>query len=69
MYQFIDAFVIGDGEGIIENIIDIHQQWKESKQPRISLLESLATIEGIYIPSFYNVKYDETNCHHLILLQ
>jgi radical SAM family uncharacterized protein len=62
MYQFIDAFVIGDGEGIIHEIIDIYQNWKESKQSRISLLELLAGIEGIYVPHFYDVTYEENNC-------
>jgi radical SAM family uncharacterized protein len=59
MYQFIDAFVIGDGEEIIHVIIDIYQKWKESKQSRISLLESLAGIEGVYVPHFYDVKYEQ----------
>ena len=61
MYQFIDAFVIGDGEEIIHSIIDIYQQWKVSKKPRISLLESLTTIEGIYVPLFYSVQFNENN--------
>jgi len=59
MYQFIDAFVIGDGEEIIHSIIDIYQQWKISRLSRISLLESLTTIEGVYVPLFYDVQYDE----------
>lgn len=62
MVQFIDAFVIGDGEVIIHEIIDIYQNWKESKQSRISLLELLAGIEGIYVPRFYDVIYEENNC-------
>jgi radical SAM family uncharacterized protein len=58
MVQFIDAFVIGDGEEIIHSIIDIHQKWKSSGLSRISLLESLTTIEGIYVPLFYDVQMD-----------
>ncbi len=44
MSQFVDAFVIGDGEEIIHSIIDIYQKWRLSKQARISLLELLTTI-------------------------
>jgi radical SAM family uncharacterized protein len=62
MFQFIDAFVIGDGEAIIHEIIDTYQKWKESKQSRILLLELLAGIEGIYVPHFYDVTYEENNC-------
>ena len=54
---FIDLFVIGEGEGIIGEIIEVYKRWKEKKQSRAKLLEELARIEGIYIPSFYEITY------------
>ena len=57
MAPFIDAFVIGEGEEVIHEIVDICQQWKKSKQPRAGLLESLAGLWGVYIPSFYTPQY------------
>ena len=57
MHQFIDAFVIGDGENVIEKIIDLMKEWKESKTSRFVLMENLAQLDGIYVPMFYDVAY------------
>jgi radical SAM family uncharacterized protein len=57
MSAFIDAFVIGEGEEVIHEIITAHQAWKRSGQSRCALLESLAGIPGVYVPSLYDVSY------------
>lgn len=56
---FIDLFVIGEGEEIIGEIIEVYKRWKEKKQSRSKLLEKLGHLEGVYIPSHYNVDYLE----------
>jgi radical SAM family uncharacterized protein len=58
MHAFIDAFVIGEGEEVIHDIIAAHQLWKASGSSRQDLLESLATFEGIYVPSLYETRYN-----------
>ncbi len=63
MWPFVDAYVIGEGEEVIHDIVDAHQRWKdEDGQDRQALLKSLAQIMGIYIPSLYEAAYmdDET---------
>ncbi|MBI5043173.1 MAG: TIGR03960 family B12-binding radical SAM protein [Nitrospirae bacterium] len=57
--DFIDAFVLGDGEEIINEIIDVYQLWKERSQSKKELLHLLSKIEGIYIPSFYRFEYNQ----------
>jgi radical SAM family uncharacterized protein len=59
MHTFIDAFVIGEGEEAISDIIDAYQAWKSADLPRTDLLETLAGIEGIYVPSLYETEYHE----------
>ncbi len=59
MHAFIDAFVIGEGEEVIHEIIAAHQAWRSSGQSRQELLESLAKIWGVYVPSLYQVIYEE----------
>jgi len=54
---FIDLFVIGEGEEIVGKIIEVYKRWKEKKQSRAKLLEELAQMEGIYVPSFYEITY------------
>jgi radical SAM family uncharacterized protein len=57
MHAFIDAFVIGEGEEVIEEIVDAYQEWKRSQRPRANLLHSLAQIWGVYVPALYTVEY------------
>jgi len=57
--DFIDLFVIGDGEDIINEIIAVYSSWskKGKKSGKKGLLQELGSIQGIYIPSFYTVDY------------
>ncbi|NLG99944.1 MAG: TIGR03960 family B12-binding radical SAM protein [Chloroflexi bacterium] len=57
MSSFIDAFVIGEGEEVIHEVVDVFQAWKAGGSPRKDLLESLAGIQGVYVPSLYKVDY------------
>ncbi|NLA80195.1 MAG: B12-binding domain-containing radical SAM protein, partial [Chloroflexi bacterium] len=59
MTDFIDAFVIGDGEDVIFEIIDAYQLWKKQNLDKLSLLLALAKIAGVYVPSLYDVTYFE----------
>ena len=63
MHAFIDAFVIGEGEEVIHDIIDTIQKWKvEGDHPqstfhRKDVLRDLAKISGVYVPCFYETTY------------
>jgi len=59
IHAFVDAFVIGEGEEVIHEIISTFQSWKNSKNTRTDLLIHLANIDGIYIPSFYRDHYNK----------
>lgn len=65
MHAFIDAFVVGEGEDVIQEIIDVHQRWRQSRRGRNKLLKSLSTIWGVYVPSLYQAEYnrDDTFSH------
>lgn len=55
---FMDAFFLGDGEAVMDDLLTIWQEWKSSGCTKQQLLERLAGVEGMYIPSFYDVEYD-----------
>ena len=64
MADFIDAFVIGDGEEAIVDIVEVCKRFVDTghrTQKRIrdrkGLLKELATIDGVYVPSLYDVEY------------
>ncbi len=51
MSPFIDAFLIGDGEDAVKEILHCHNQWKQdSGTDRLALLKALADIEGVLVP-------------------
>ena len=55
MSDFIDAFVIGDGEDVILEFIDTYREVKARGKKQI--LKKLAAIPGVYVPGLYEVKY------------
>ena len=57
--EYVDAFVIGDGEEVIGEIADVVGAWKRGgRASREAVLRELATIPGVYVPSMYDVDYD-----------
>jgi len=68
MADFIDAFVVGEGEEVIGEIVEAIRQVGSRKpgvshQPsvigdwRLTVLKRLAEIPGVYVPRFYDVEY------------
>ena len=55
--DFIDAILIGEGEDAIEEIVDVYKDGKAGGMSRLELLQTLAEIPGVYVPSFYRVSY------------
>ncbi|MFH1025824.1 MAG: TIGR03960 family B12-binding radical SAM protein [Nitrospirota bacterium] len=54
MSPFIDAFLIGDGEEAVKEILETYYRWKnDGDGKKESLLQSLSQIEGIYVPSIH----------------
>jgi radical SAM family uncharacterized protein len=57
--DFIDAAVLGDGEEVVSEISEVVAAWKVSgRTSRDGILRELARIEGVYVPSMYEVDYD-----------
>jgi len=59
MHAFIDAFIIGEGEEIIEEILDIINNCKIKEIERKEIINLLSSIDGIYVPSHYIVEYHQ----------
>ncbi len=57
--EYVDAFVIGDGEEVIGELADVVGAWKRGgRASRDAVLRDLATIPGVYVPAMYDVEYD-----------
>jgi len=55
--DFFDAFVIGDGEEVILELLDVYRE--EKGRGKKALLKKLASIPGVYVPSLYKVNYGD----------
>lgn len=55
--DFFDAIMIGDGEDAVLEIADIVSEWKDSGRTKAALLDDLSQVEGLYVPSLFQVHY------------
>jgi radical SAM family uncharacterized protein len=57
MADFVDAFVLGDGEEVVLDITEAIREAKGRGSDRQAVLRRLAKIPGVYVPSLYQVDY------------
>ena len=57
--DFFDLFYIGEGEISYNQLLDLYKEKKAGKINRKEFLEKAALIPGIYVPSLYEVTYQE----------
>lgn len=57
--DFVDLFMIGDGEEIMLEFTDLYRKAKREGWSKQEFLIAAAQIEGMYVPSLYEVKYHE----------
>lgn len=59
MAEFIDAFVIGEGEEVLVEVAALLKKAKHHKQDRSLTLQKLAQIDGVYVPGLYEPNYNK----------
>ncbi len=59
LVDFIDLFILGEGEEVNLELMDLYADMKKRGCSKTEFLEAAAEIEGIYVPSFYDVSYNE----------
>lgn len=59
--DFIDFFVIGEGEEVTLEILNLYKKHKEENGTREEFLEKLLEVEGVYVPKFYEITYKDDN--------
>lgn len=57
--DFVDLVTLGEGEEVLGEIIDLYKACKQSGQTKKDFLRQAAHIEGVYVPSLYQVSYHE----------
>ena len=57
--DFFDLFILGEGEEVNLELMDLYQIMRDKGATRSEFLKSASQIEGIYVPSLYDVTYHE----------
>ena len=57
--DFIDAFIIGEGEGIVTAVLERIRKGREHGESREETISALAQIDGVYVPVLYTPQYDD----------
>lgn len=57
--EVFDFMTLGEGEEILGLVTDEYIKWKKSgKKDKQEYLKTIAKLEGVYVPSFYDVSYN-----------
>lgn len=57
--DFFDMFYIGEGETQYDNLFDLYNEMKQQGKSRQEFLREAGKLPGIYVPSLYEVTYNE----------
>ena len=56
--DFVDIFFLGEGEKVDLEVIDLYKAIKKSGGTKEEFLREAAKIEGVYVPSLYEIEYN-----------
>lgn len=60
--EVFDFVMLGEGEEMLSLVVEEYIKWKKSgKGDKREYLKKIASLDGIYVPSFYDVEYNEDN--------
>ena len=57
--DFFDIFILGEGEEVNLELMDLYKEMKAQGADKKTFLRRAADIDGIYVPSLYDVSYNE----------
>ena len=57
--EFFDMFILGEGEEVNLEVYDLYVEMKKKGASKTEFLETAAKIEGVYVPAFYDVAYED----------
>lgn len=57
--EFFDMFILGEGEEVNLEVYDLYVEMKKKGALKTEFLEAAAKIEGVYVPAFYDVVYED----------
>ncbi len=65
--DFFDLFILGEGEEVNLELMDLYKKMKKQGASKKEFLRKAANIKGIYVPSLYDVSYNENGTINAIV--
>ena len=59
MADFFDLITIGEGEEVMPEILNLYRQCRDNGESKQDFLKKAAQIGGVYVPSLYEISYNE----------
>ncbi|MEG0237991.1 MAG: TIGR03960 family B12-binding radical SAM protein [Clostridium sp.] len=59
LYDIVDFFELGEGEEMMNDVLDVYKKYIGQKGKKKDFLREISKIRGIYVPSLYDVTYNE----------
>ncbi|MBQ1183725.1 MAG: TIGR03960 family B12-binding radical SAM protein, partial [Clostridia bacterium] len=59
--DFVDIFFLGEGEEVDLEVIDLYRECRDKGVSKEEFLKKASKIEGVYVPSLYDIEYNEDN--------
>lgn len=57
--DFFDLFILGEGEEVNLELMDLYKEMRDNNSTRSEFLKKASQIQGVYVPSLYDVTYHE----------
>lgn len=57
--DFFDLFILGEGEEVNIELLELYEKMKPSHPTKEQFLREAAKIDGIYVPAFYDISYND----------
>ena len=58
LYDIVDFFELGEGEEVMNDVLEVYKKYK-GKNKKKEFLREISKIQGVYVPSLYDVTYNE----------
>ncbi len=59
LHEFVDMFFLGESEELLVEVMDLYREHKKNGYDKNEFLKEACLFEGIYVPEFYDVEYNE----------
>lgn len=61
LHEIVDLFTVGESEELLIELMKLYESMKKDSFDKDKFLEEAAKLDGIYVPKFYDIIYNDDN--------